>query len=138
MTIKVDESPIEPWRQSRLRDQLVAGFVHTWQTLPLRRITWASVVTMLVLGFYESLTFAVLDALGQPSSFFGVLMGVQAIGSILGGLIVAGLIGRLGEQRVLGLGLAAWAVASLAYTIAAMPVAFAALFVFGIARARCH
>ena len=88
---------------------------------------------MLVLGFYESLTFAVLDALHRPASFFGVMMSVQAVGSILGGVVVARLIHRLGEARVLGIGLIAWVVASLIYTIASLPVAGAALFIFGIA-----
>jgi hypothetical protein len=44
---------------------------------------------MVVLGFYESLTFAVIAALGWPPSFSGVLMSVQAAGSILGGLATA-------------------------------------------------
>lgn len=132
-TIRVAESPVAREQQAPLRTELLAGFAHIRGTATLRRITTGSVVAMLVLGFYESLTFAVLDALHRPASFFGVLMSVQAVGSILGGLVVVALINRFGEARVLGIGFTAWVVASLAYTIASVPVALAALFIFGIA-----
>jgi MFS family permease len=79
------------------------------------------------------LTFAVIAALGRPPSFFGVLMSVQAIGSISGGLVVTLLIRRLGEPRTLGLGLAAWVLASLLYTIPSLVTACAALVIFGFA-----
>jgi predicted MFS family arabinose efflux permease len=132
-TVHVNESPSARDPSTRLRIELLAGFAHIRRTQTLRRIIAGSVTALLVLGFYESVTFAVLDALHRPASFFGVLMSVQAIGSIVGGLVVVRLINRLGEIRVLGIALVAWAIASLTYTVAALPVACAALFVFGSA-----
>ena len=88
---------------------------------------------MLVLGFYEPLTFAVIAALHRRPSFFGVLMSVQAVGSIAGGLVCARLVRRLGEARVLGTALLAWAAASLLYTVPVVAATCGALAVFGIA-----
>jgi MFS family permease len=88
---------------------------------------------MLVIGFYESVTIAVIAAIGRPASFFGVLMSIQAVGSIIGGLAVGPLIKRVGEARTLGTALFAWAVASLTYTIPVLPAACAALAIFGVA-----
>jgi MFS family permease len=132
-TIHVAESPVVPAPEEPLRAQILAGFVHIRRTDVLRRITTSSTLALLTLGFYESLTFAVLDALHRPPSFFGVLMSVQAVGSILGGMVVGRLVSRFGEARVLGVALSAWVIASLAYTIASLPIAFAALLIFGIA-----
>jgi MFS family permease len=60
-------------------------------------------------------------------------MSVQAAGSIAGGVVTSRLIRRLGEGRTLGLGLLMWAIASLIYTMPAVPAAFTALALFGIA-----
>ena len=100
-----------------------------------RRITHvvAAVIAMLVLGFYEPLTFAVIAAVHRRPSFFGVLMSVQAVGSIAGGLVCAQLVRRLGEARVLGTALLAWAAASLVYTVPVVAATCGALAVFGIA-----
>jgi Na+/melibiose symporter-like transporter len=132
-TIHVNESPAAREPSTPLRVELLAGFSQIRRTQTLRRIVTGSVTALLVLGFYESVTFAVLDALHRPASFFGVLMGVQAIGSIVGGLVVVRLINRLGEIRVLGIALVVWAIASLTYTVAALPVACCALLIFGSA-----
>ena len=100
----------------RLRVEVLAGAAHLWRTPQLRQILEASVAAMLVLGFYESLTFAVIEALDREPSFFAVLMSVQAAGSIAGGVVTSRLIRRLGEGRTLGVGLLTWAIASLIYT----------------------
>jgi MFS family permease len=117
--------------------QILAGVVHLRRTPLLAQVTLSAAIAMLVLGFYESVTFAVIAALGRPASFFGVLMSIQAAGSIIGGLAVSRLIRRVGEARTLGIALAAWAVASLIYTIPVLPAACAALAIFGVAVPLC-
>jgi MFS family permease len=107
--------------------------VHICRTPLLAQITLSATIAMLVIGFYESVTFAVIAAIGKPASFFGVLMAIQAIGSIIGGLAVGPLIRHVGEARTLGIALAAWAAASLIYTIAALPASCIALAIFGVA-----
>lgn len=130
--IRVEESQPVVEHRSTLH-QLLAGFRHLRATRILSQVTAAAVIAMLVLGFYESLTFAVVAELGRPPAFFGVLMSVQGVGSVIGGLAAARLIRRVGEPRTLALALLLWAVASLVYMIATLPTAYLAVFVFGIA-----
>ena len=132
-TLRLSETPVRPTRAHSTRVEVLAGAAHVWRTPQLRQILKASVVAMLVLGFYESLTFAVIEALGRAPSFFAVLMSIQAAGSIAGGVVASPLIRRLGEGRTLGLGLLTWATASVIYTVPAVPAAFTALALFGIA-----
>jgi MFS family permease len=133
LSVKVAEAKPERTAGERARTPLLAGAAHIRRTPLLAQITLSAAVAMLVLGFYESVTFAVIAAIGKPASFFGVLMSIQAVGSIIGGLAVGSLIKHAGEARTLGIALAAWAVASLIYTIPALPAACAALAIFGIA-----
>lgn len=132
VTIRVDESPVSPAGHAPVRQALLAGLRYPRATRALAQITAAAMAAMVDLGFYESLTFAVIAALGRPPSFFGVLMSVRAAGSILGGLATAPLIRRVGEARTLGAGLAA----SLVYIIRSVPAACTALANFGIALPR--
>ncbi|HTT87995.1 MAG TPA: MFS transporter [Acidimicrobiales bacterium] len=133
LTVRVAEAPAEPGRDLPVRAQLLAGAAHIRRSPGLSQILMAAVVAMLVLGFYEPLTFAVIAALHHRPSFFGVLMSVQALGSIAGGLISARLVRRLGEARALGTALVAWAAASLIYAVPVVAAACGALVVFGIA-----
>jgi MFS family permease len=121
----------------RFGAQVLAGVVHLRRTPVLAQITVSATAAMLVLGFYESVTFAVIAAIGRPASFFGVLMSIQAVGSIIGGLAVGPLIARVGEARTLGIALGAWAVASLIYTIPVLAACCAALAIFGVAVPLC-
>lgn len=133
LSVKVAETKSRASAGERILTQLLAGAAHIRRTSLLAQITVSSTAAMLVLGFYESVTFAVIAAIGRPASFFGVLMTIQAGGSIVGGLAVGSLIRRAGEARTLGIALAAWAVASLIYTIPALPAACAALAICGVA-----
>jgi MFS family permease len=133
LSVNVTETRPRITAVTPVRAQLLAGAAHIRRTPLLAQITLSATIAMLVLGFYESVTFAVIAAIGRPTSFFGVLMSIQAVGSIIGGLTVGPLIRRAGEARTLGLALAAWAVASLVYTIPALPASCAALAIFGVA-----
>jgi MFS family permease len=133
LSVKVAETRPRPIAGERIRTQLLAGAVHIRRTPLLAQITLSATTAMLVIGFYESVTFAVIAAIGKPASFFGVLMSIQAVGSIIGGLAVSPLIRRVGEARTLGIALAAWAAASLIYTIPVLPASCVALAIFGVA-----
>jgi MFS family permease len=133
LSVRVAETRPLAAAGERLRDQLLAGALHLRRTPLLAQLTVSATAAMLVLGFYESVTFAVIAAIGKPASFFGVLMSVQAVGSIAGGLAVGPLIRHLGEARTLGLALCAWAVASLIYAIPVLAAGCAALAIFGVA-----
>lgn len=117
LSVRVPETGPPAVTGERFRTQLLAGAAHIRRTPLLAQITLSATTAMLVLGFYESVTFAVIAAIGRPASFFGVLISIQATGSILGGLAVTPLIRGAGEARTLGIALALWAAASLIYTI---------------------
>jgi MFS family permease len=133
LSVNLTETPPGPTAAEPIRDQLLAGAAHLRHTPLLAQITLSGTIAMLVLGFYESVTFAVIAAIGKPASFFGVLMSIQAAGSIAGGFAVGPLIRRVGEARTLAIALVAWAVASLIYTIPALPASCTALAIFGLA-----
>jgi MFS family permease len=132
-SLRITESEILPADRAPLRDLLFAGARYIRGTAVLRQMIISAVIAMLVLGFYESLTFAVISALGKPPSFFGVLMSVQGSGSIAGGVIAGRLFRRAGAPRTLGIALTLWAVASLTYMVPVIAVALGALFIFGMA-----
>jgi len=133
LTIRITETTLRPGARRPVRAGLLAGAAHLRRTPLLAQITLTAAAAMLVVGFYESVTFAVIAAIGRPPSFFGALMGIQAAGSIAGGLAASRIIRRVGEARTLGIALAAWAAASLIYTIPVLPASCAALAIFGVA-----
>jgi MFS family permease len=132
LSLRVDEHPPATSDHDRLRVELLAGIAHLIRTPLLAQITRSASLGMLVIGFYESVTFAVIAALGRPPSFFGLLMTVQAAGSIAGGLAVGRIIRELGEARTLGIALLIWALASIIYVVPNLPADVTAITIFGI------
>jgi MFS family permease len=91
--------------------ELLAGVRHVFATLPLRQIVLATGVCLLVVGFSETLIFAVLDqGLHRPASFFGVLSTLQGAGAIAGGVTAARTMRRVGDVKLVGLGMGLFAV----------------------------
>ena len=133
LSVRVSETRPSKVAGQLIWAQLLAGAAHIRRTPLLAQMTLSATIAMLVLGFYESVTFAVIAAIGRPPSFFGVLMSIQAAGSIIGGLAVGPLIRRAGEARTLGIALVAWAVASMLYMIPALWAICSALAIFGLA-----
>ena len=132
-SVQVEEHPPGPGDRVRLRFELLAGAAYLVRTPLLAQITRSASIAMLVVGFYESVTFAVIAAIGRPPSFFGVLMSVQAVGSIAGGLAVGWITRHVGEARTLGIALLGWAIASLIYLEPSLPADLAAIIIFGAA-----
>jgi MFS family permease len=89
-------------------------------------------VTMLVIGFSETLLFAITAALGRPPSFIGVLGTAQGIGSVLGGLTASKLLRRLGDLRTAGLGVAIFAVGDVVWLVPSLPFVLAGTAVAGL------
>ena len=112
--------------------EVTAGLRHVWDTLPLRQVVVGVAVALLVVGFAETLIFAVIAALGQQPSFFGVFATIQGVGSIAGGVTAAAVLRRVGEVRLVGFGLAAFAVADLALIVPSLPVVLVAGPIAGI------
>ena len=62
-------------------------------------------IAVAITGFASSTSFAIVEGLGMPSEFFGVMSSIQGGGSIVGGLTAALLIRRVGERASVGVGL---------------------------------
>lgn len=132
-SIQLPKTPDTLHKSRSIWSGVLDGVAHLRHVGLLGQLTVGASMAMLVLGFYESVTFAVIAAIHRPPSFFGVLMSVQAAGSIVGGLFATRLMTRVGEARTLGSALAAWAVATAIYTIPTLPTALLALLLFGAA-----
>jgi MFS family permease len=90
--------------------ELAAGVRHVFATVPLRQIVLTGGVCLLVVGFAETLVFAVVDeGLHRQTSFLGVLESLQGLGAIAGGLTAARALRYFGDVRLVGIGMALFA-----------------------------
>ena len=112
--------------------EVTAGLRHIWETLLLRQVVLGVAVALLVVGFSETLIFAVMAALGEPPSFFGVFATIQGVGSIAGGVTAAAVLRRVGEGHLVGMGLALFALADLCLIAPSLPVVLVAGPVAGV------
>jgi MFS family permease len=112
-------------------DQLTAGVRHIGRSPGLRRIVAVTGLALLVVGFSETVIFAVLQfGIHRPPAFLGVLSVAQGVGAIGGALTAAAALRRLGDGRTLGIGLLLFAVGDSLFLIPALvPV----IIGFGIA-----
>ncbi|MFD8527784.1 MFS transporter [Streptosporangium canum] len=140
LTVHVRESAPEPrdpsqstWRET------TAGLTHL-RSLPLLwRITMVSAAAFGVVGFFDSALFDLVDkGLKMDPTFFGVLVGIQGGGSVLGGLTATLVLRRLRPASTVAtslaaIGLAAMAMAADVGTTILLPISIAAVFMAGMA-----
>jgi MFS family permease len=129
--MRVPEAKPAPPEHHFVRE-VTAGLRHVWETLPLRQVVVGVALALLVVGFSETLIFAVMAALGEPPSFFGVFATIQGVGSIAGGVTAAAVLRRVGEGHLVGMGLALFAVADLCLIAPSLPIVLVAGPVAGI------
>jgi MFS family permease len=90
----------------RWRGEISAGFRHVARTLQLRHAVIAGAVSTTVFGFVETTTYAIGgEGLHERPAFIGVLVAVQGVGALIGGPAAAPLVRRIGEARLMALGL---------------------------------
>ena len=124
--IRFEEPRFE--REEHFVTELLAGVRHVFATLPLRQIVLATGVCLLVVGFSETLIFAVLDqGLHRPASFFGVLSSLQGVGAIAGGVTAARVMRRIGDVKLVGLGMGLFAVGELSFVSHSLPLVLAGI-----------
>lgn len=120
--VRVPETLLEREEQHFLTE-LTAGVRHVFATLPLKQIILATGGCLLVVGFSETLLFAVLEyGLHRPTSFLGVLDSLQGAGAIFGGLTAARALRRFGDVRLVGWGMALFAAADASFAASSLPV----------------
>jgi MFS family permease len=94
----------------RWRAEMSAGARHVAREPILKHVLVALALTIFVIGFMESAVYAILDAFHKPVEFVGVIITVQGVGAIAGGLSSSRLIRRLTEAGGIALGLGVMAV----------------------------
>ncbi|MEU5905854.1 MFS transporter [Micromonospora sp. NPDC047527] len=125
--------PASPTLRLRWPAELGAGLRHLAGVPALRRALLGYGLGSLVMGFSESLIFAYVDqGLDRNAAFVGVLVTVQGVGGLLGGLCSPALVRRLGEVGTLAAGVAFFGPAALALAYPDLRLAFAAVLLAGI------
>jgi MFS family permease len=132
LAIRVVEPPPDPAEREHWRREVSAGFRHVAAVPALLRMTVATAVVLLVVGFLETAPFAVVaQGLHQPPTFLGVLQMVQGAGAVAGGLTAAPVLRRLGESVLAALGMLLLAAGSALLIVPSMPVVLAGGVVLG-------
>jgi MFS family permease len=127
------QEPPPPSREHHLLAELTFGARHVFRTLQLRQIVLTVGVALLVVGFAETVIFAVIDqGLHRPPSFFGVLSTLQGVGAIAGGLTGAAVLRRLGDGRLVGLGMVLFAAGDAMLVSSRLPVVLLGMAVAGL------
>jgi MFS family permease len=117
--LKLSEAKPER-KDQHWRAEMSAGARHIVREPILKHVLVALALTIFVIGFTESAVYAILDAFHKPVEFVGVIITVQGVGAIAGGLTSSRLIRRLTEAGGIAVGLGVLAI-SMA-VIAGVPV----------------
>lgn len=103
----VESEPEDAATRGSYRTELFAGFRHIVRTPVLGRLTLLLAIGFGATGLANVAVFPVMEqGLGVAPSSLGALVSLQGIGAVVGGATSAGAIGRLGEARTFGLGMA--------------------------------
>jgi MFS family permease len=131
LMLRVEEPRFER-EEHHFREELLAGARHIAATLPLRQIVLATGLCLLFVGFSETVIFAVLDqGLHRSTSFFGVLSSLQGVGAIAGGLTASRVLRRLGDVKLVGIGMGLFALGELSFVSSSLPLVLAGIAVAG-------
>jgi predicted MFS family arabinose efflux permease len=117
--------------ESRL-SELLAGARHIARTRAVRRMVIALGIALLAIGFCESVMFDVVaEGLHRPPAYLGVLLAVQGVGAILGGVTASRVARRIGESALTAAGMALFAIGCALLAVDLEPVIYAGVILFG-------
>jgi len=86
--------------------EMTGGITHLAHEPVLRHTLVAFALMLIVIGFTEASIYAVLDFFGKPPTFAGVVVAVQGVGAIIGGITASRWVRRLGEAGTVTVGMA--------------------------------
>jgi hypothetical protein len=112
--------------------EALAGARHIVRTSALAQIIFTCGVCLLVVGFSETVIFAVIDqGLHRQPSFFGVLSSLQGVGAIAGGISAPWALRRLGDAKLVGLGMGLFAIGDFSFISGNLPLVLVGIAVAG-------
>ncbi|WP_186526116.1 MFS transporter [Leekyejoonella antrihumi] len=96
LTLRVEGDAVQP-PEMHWRMEFVAGLAHVHRD----KVLWYPLLgiagTIFAFGFIESLIYAIADAFGKPPTFVAVIVTVQGVGALAGGLTSGMIITRIGH-----------------------------------------
>jgi MFS family permease len=114
--------------------ELRAGVRHIAHTSDLRLLTIATAFVTLAAGVMEVVIFALIDqGLHRTPAFLGVLSTAQGVGAVVGGIVVAALMRRIGELATIAWALVAIGVGVALLATAQLAIVFLAVVFVGLA-----
>jgi MFS family permease len=130
-TIRVrEEAPAPP--ELHWLGEVATGVRQLFGPAALRRSTIGLALSVAVLGFAETVIFAYVDlGLHRGPAFVSVLVCVQGIGGLTGGLTASRVVRRYGEVATITIGLGLFVVALAGLLYANLILGFAASIVLG-------
>ncbi|MFN8193403.1 MAG: MFS transporter [Nocardioidaceae bacterium] len=85
--------------------EMTAGIRHLVHDEVLKHVMVAFGLMLLTLGFAEASIYAILDAFGKPVEWAGIVVTVQGVGAVVGGLTSSRVIRRTGEPTAIAVAL---------------------------------
>ena len=114
--------------------EMTGGIKHLAHEPVLKHVLVAFALMLIVIGFTEASIYALLDFFGKPPTFAGVVVTVQGVGAIVGGLTASRWVRRLGEAGTVTVGMALLAVGLAVVALTStLWVTLAAVVVLGYA-----
>lgn len=111
--------------------ELVAGFAQLWRVRDLRLLTIAIVIAFGATGLLNVVVFPLLDRLEVDPAMIGILVPVQGVGSVLGGIASGRIVTRLGEARAAAVGMALLGIGTGALLVPVFAVALVGMVIMG-------
>ncbi len=112
--------------------ELVAGFAQLWRVRDLRMLTLAIVIAFGATGLLNVIVFPILDGLGVDPAMIGVLVPVQGLGAVVGGILSARIVTRLGEARAAAVGMVLLGAGTACFLIPVFALAVIGMVVMGV------
>jgi MFS family permease len=109
--------------------EMSGGVRHLVREPLVRHVLVSFALTILVLGFTEASIYALLDFYDEPVTFAGVLVSMQGVGAIAGGLTTSRWVRRIGEPATAAIGLAVLALSAGAVALTSLLWVVAVAFV---------
>lgn len=92
------------------KESLLIGIRHVRSDPLLRHPLVGVGLALIVFGFVESAMYAVMDAFDRPAAFIGIVVTIQGVGAVTGGVTAAPVIRRIGEPAAIAASLALFVV----------------------------